>query len=85
MVGGWVGPGSVVCGEVSAARAEVFRDVDAVDGILVKFRGERVMLPRDVDEIVGAGGERYRMVRTPRRTSSGYGFMRTDALVDVTC
>jgi hypothetical protein len=75
----------VACAVVTTSTANIFRAPGVGELRGVKYRGDRVVLHRDVDDEDGPDAHRYRAVRTPTRTASGYAWMRADALMETPC
>jgi hypothetical protein len=73
------------CADVAVDKADVFRNPDGLESLTIKIRGERIRLPLELEEIEAKDGRRYRMVRAPYRTPSGYAYMLVDTLAVVDC
>jgi hypothetical protein len=82
--GGEVNP-VMGCAVVAGTYAEVFRSPGDPDPLTIKLRGERITFPREMRETAGPDGRKYRMVRTPTRTTFGYAYALSGALKAVPC
>lgn len=69
-------PGSaIVATIVIVDRTGVYLAPGDPEPITIKVKNEKITLPCDEPEILWSDGSRYRVVRTPTRTQSGYAYM----------
>jgi hypothetical protein len=78
-------PDALACARISVRDAGVYRSPGAAKTITTKLRGEKISYPREMPLRTGQDGRRYRMVRTPTRTPSGYAYMLVDNLRSSDC
>ncbi|GAA0384552.1 hypothetical protein Acor_47650 [Acrocarpospora corrugata] len=76
---------AISCAKVIVPYTHVFRSPEDLDPLTIKLRGARITFPREIPEHVASDGRRYRMVRTPTRTASGYAYMLSNTLGESTC